>query len=649
MNYQKFIPRCFPFVIFAAAFLQYANTLSHDYAWDDKLVITANEYTKKGVSGLVEICTNRVSVPYKSEYRPVPQAMFAIEYDLFEARPWAGHFFNILWYALTCALVYNFICFVFPRLHGSFAFLVALLFAVHPLHVEVVANIKSRDEILALCLGLSSVMLLVKALERMSLKFLLAGSFCFGLAFLSKTNAVTMLPIVALVAWYRSPGTAISRKLLLSAGGLAVCSLLLVVLIRYLQNTASDQVAAQLNSTVLNNIFLWTTRPQTIIPTSLVIVLRYLGLFLYPHPLIHLYGYNQIPLSSWRDGITWAVVAGMAAVAMILFKTWRRKSLFVFGVAYFVMTYSVYSNLFFYAPDTMADRYLFIPSVGLAILLVTGIFRMAGLGRIGTPGRVSGPHHGGTWDGLRTLPANFGWKQKLVLAAFGILLCAYFARTFVANRDWANDYTLIYRRIQYMENNAAAQAIYGSMLEKESFEAKSSSVKQEKKLAAMKAFTRAISIYPDFYWAWISIGKIFAERQNYDKADLAFLKAQQLEPLSADGYLCLGTLRLAVKEQDLATTYLEKAILLDPKMEEAYVMLGRAYLQTNQLENLGSMTTAARKWFPDHVELEALSATYYFRTQKYERAFTLARSVLAKDPGNILALSILSSPQAQRF
>jgi protein O-mannosyl-transferase len=657
MNCQKLIPRYFPVIVCALAFLQYANTLPHDYAWDDKLVITANDYTKKGVGGLFEIFTNRVSVPYKSEYRPVPQAMFAVEYDLFKADPHAGHFFNILWYALTCALVYYFVSFSLPKLHKSFAFLVALLFVVHPLHVEVVANIKSRDEILALCFGLPSVMLLVKALERMSLRHLFAGLVCFGLAFLSKTNAVTLLPVVALVAWYRSPGSSVSRKLLISMAGLALCSLALVMLIRRMQNTVSDQGAPHLDSTVLNNIFLWTTRPKTIIPTSLVIILRYLGLFLYPHPLIHLYGYDQIPLNSWRDGITWVVVAGIITIAFMALRAWRRKGPLVFGVVFFAITYSVYSNLFFYAPDTMADRYLFIPSIGLGMLLVAGVFRIAGMDPH-EPFLDRGTHSESDRAALKPMKIggavsrHFPWfprRGKIVLAAFGILLAGYFTRTLIGSRDWADDYTLIYRRIQYMDNNAAAQAIYGSMLEKESFETKSPRLKQEKKLAAMKAFTRAISIYPDFYWAWLSIGKIFAERQNYDKAELAFLKAQRLEPMSADGYLCLGTLRLAVKDPDLATPYLEKAVLLDPKNGEAYVMLGKAYLQTNNLENLGALTTTARKWFPDNVELEALSATYYFRIRDYDRAFALARSALAKDPNNILALSILSAPQAQRF
>lgn len=629
MAYRKFLPKILPALILGVAFLQYLNTLPHDYAWDDKLVITGNEYTKKGAAGLLDIFTKRVSIPYKSEYRPVPQAMYAVEYELFSASPHASHFFNVLWYALTCLLVYFFVRFVFPKLHPSFPFCVALLFAVHPLHVEVVANIKSRDEILSLFFGLAAVMLSVKALERRRWAWLAAGVFCFALALLSKSSAITLLPIVVLAAWYRSDNVGISRRLLVAAAVIAACCGALVFLIRYLHNTVSDELTLHLNSTVLNNIFLWTTQSKKVLPTALVIIFRYMALFLYPHPLIHLYGYNQIPLSGWRDFGPWAVLAALFTLAWVIRRSWRRKPLLLFGVAFFAVTYSIYSNLFYLAPDTMADRYVFAPSVGLAILFVGGLFKLAAIDL--------------------QAPRLVTRRAQAAAVLFALVLCGYAVRTYVGNRDWENDYTLIYNRIQYMDDNAAAQAIYGFMLEKESVAGLPPALELEKKRAAMKAFTRAVEIYPDFFWAWVSIGRLFAEQQMYGKAELAFLKAQRLEPLNPDGYFNLGTLYLAQRAPNLAIPYLEKAVLLDSKMETAYVMLGRAYLQADNIDNLGAMTSTATKWFPDNVELKALSATYYFRRREYARAFPLARSVIAKDPQNVLAQIILSSPAAGSY
>jgi len=620
-------PRLIPIFLFLLACLQYCNTVTYDYAWDDKLVITANDYTTKGIKGLPDIFTKRVSIPYKGEYRPLPQALHAIEYDLFRGSPHAGHVFNILWYAITCVIVYEFIRFVFVGFGALFPVLAAALFVVHPLHVEVVANIKGRDEILALFFGLSAVMLLVKSLEQSRWLLGVGGAVCFLAACLCKSNAVTLLPVVLLVAWHRAKESRLSRTQLLTGGVIAVCSLALVVVIRHIQNTVSNETPLHLNSSVLNNIFLWSAHTETIKPTALVIIARYGLLFLYPHPLIHQYGYDQIPLNRWGDATVWLVIAVLAALAVLVWKSWNKKLPLGFGLAFFAITYSVYSNLLFFAPDTMADRYMFIPSVGLAIMAVYCVFRLASLDL--------------------SVPVVKGARVTLLLSLFAILLTAYFARTVVGNRDWRNDSTLIHNRIRYMQNNAAAQAIYGYTLNKESYETLSPELKEERQATAMRAFTAAIRIYPDFQAAWIEIGKLFAERGIYDKAELAFLKAQSLEPLSPDSYFCLGALYAAQQDTNLAIPYLEKAVLLNPQMEEAYVALGRAYLMGNNVENLGAMTSTARKWFPGNSNLEALQASYFFRTQDYVHALELAQDVVAKDPQNTLALAVLSSPSVQ--
>jgi len=624
---EQQLAKWFPALLFVLACLQYCNTVTYDYAWDDKLVITANTYTTRGLKGLPDIFTKRVSIPYKSEYRPVPQALHAIEYDLFRGSPHAGHAFNILWYACACVLVYAFGRFVFFQLGELFAFLTAVLFLVHPLHVEVVANIKSRDEILALCFGLSGIMLLVKALEQKRWLLYVGGVACFLAACLSKSNAVTMLPLVPLVAWFRSPGLKVSRTLAASGGILAACTLALVALIRHSQTTVSPDLALHLNSSVLNNIFLWSAHTETIKPTALVIIARYVRLFLYPHPLIHQYGYDQVPLNHWADVTTWLVIAGLAGLALFVYRAWKRKIPLSFAVVFFAVTYSVYSNLLFFAPDTMADRYMFIPSVGLAMIAVYAVFKLASLDLSAT--------------------ALSGTRARVVMGLFGIVLAAYFTRTVVGSRDWQNDSTLIHNRIRYMQNNAAAQAIYGYTLNKERYETASPELKEQRQVEAMKAFTDAIRIYPDFQAAWMAIGKLFAERGIYDKAELAFFKAQRLEPLSPDSYYCLGALYATQQDTDLAIPYLEKAVLLNPQMEEAYEALGKAYLSSNNIENLGSMTATARKWFPDNTNLEALQASYSFRMRDDARAFELARDVLSKDPQNTLALAVLSSPRVQ--
>jgi tetratricopeptide (TPR) repeat protein len=275
----------------------------------------------------------------------------------------------------------------------------------------------------------------------------------------------------------------------------------------------------------------------------------------------------------------------------------------------------------------MADRYLFVPSLGLAIVAVWIIFKA---GRIDVHA-----------------PVLVHARGRVALAALCVALVAYAARTAIASEDWRNDSTLIRNRIQYMEQNAAAQAIYGYTLAQESLTARSAEERRAGRSAAMHAYTQALRVYPDFAAAWLAVGRLFAEEGIYDKAELAFLKAQRLESLDANAYFNLGTLYVTERDHELAIPYLEKAVLLNPRMEDAYVMLGRAYLQAGNIENLGAMATTARQWFPSNLDLDALMATYYFRTRSYKEATALARSVVARDPTNILALSILSSPSVQ--
>jgi protein O-mannosyl-transferase len=308
-------------------------------------------------------------------------------------------------------------------------------------------------------------------------------------------------------------------------------------------------------------------------------------------------------------------------------KTLPAKHPVAFGLLWAAVTYSVYSNLVFYAPDTMADRYLFVPSVGLAIVAMWGIFQCGGI----------------DWQA-----AVFSHRRsRVALAGLLIVLIAYSARTSIGSGDWRNDSTLIHNRIDHMQNNAAAQVIYGYMLTQESTTARSLEARREQRAGAMRAYMTALRVYPDFEGAWIAVGRMFGEEGIYEKAELAFLKAQRLEPLDANAYFGLGSVCLVQRDHELAIPYLEKAVLLDPTMEEAYVMLGRAYLQADNVDNLGAMAATARKWFPSNVELDALMATYLFRVRHYQDAVALAKTVVGKDPRNILALTILSSPNAQ--
>ena len=198
--------RLYALVIFVFSFVLYFNTLFNDYNLDDELVTKSHQVTSKGWDVLkfnfaafnsVELKDSSFTqklkyflpvvfrVPYyqdksgyKYEYRPLVFASFALEHALFSKKTivngsetetdsaGVSHFINVLLYALLCTLLFWVLCRLFSNYSIIFPFIVALLFAAYPMHTEVVASIKNRDELLALIFGLLSLKLSITFIEK---------------------------------------------------------------------------------------------------------------------------------------------------------------------------------------------------------------------------------------------------------------------------------------------------------------------------------------------------------------------------------------------------------------------------------------------------------------------------------------------------
>lgn len=188
-------------------FCLYINTVKHDYVLDDVGAITGNEYVMEGISGIPKILSvgmwhfDNVNLGY---YRPLSMITFAIENEFFPNNPHVSHLGNVILYAMTgfflCLLLMN----LFKNFHPLFSFIVTLLFIAHPIHTEVVANIKSRDEILAFLNLIIAVFILLVVHKQQTTNYKLVFLSCifFYLALLSKESAMTGLLIAPLILFF---------------------------------------------------------------------------------------------------------------------------------------------------------------------------------------------------------------------------------------------------------------------------------------------------------------------------------------------------------------------------------------------------------------------------------------------------------------
>jgi len=174
-------------ILLVVSFLIYSASIPFNYVLDDKIVITDNAYTKKGISGLKEIFTTESFTGYFGEkkelvqgnrYRPLSIATFAVEYELNNGlNPKMSHIINIFLYGLTCIILllvlYQLIGNQNNKWYWSIPFLASFLFLVHPIHTEAVANIKGRDEIMSLLFSLLMLYGSMKYLDFGKIKWLL--------------------------------------------------------------------------------------------------------------------------------------------------------------------------------------------------------------------------------------------------------------------------------------------------------------------------------------------------------------------------------------------------------------------------------------------------------------------------------------------
>lgn len=195
--------------LFGFSCLLYANTLGHDFALDDAIVITDNTLVQRGVAGIPELFAHdsfygffdeqdRDALVAGGRYRPLTLALFAVEHTLFEG-PFLHHLLNVCWYGLLVVVAYLLLRRL--ALPDWIAFGAAALFAAHPLHTEVVANIKGRDEIIALLGGLAGAYLIMKAAREDHGWGAVAGAGAFLLGCLAKENAITFAAVIPLLLY----------------------------------------------------------------------------------------------------------------------------------------------------------------------------------------------------------------------------------------------------------------------------------------------------------------------------------------------------------------------------------------------------------------------------------------------------------------
>jgi len=374
-------PAWLPLVFIGLAFVLYFQCLPYGYVLDDKIVFSENNYTKNGLAGIKDIMTKETFQGYFGEqkdlveggrYRPLSLVTFAIEHQFVGLTPEVSHGINIFLYGICAWLVFLVMSQLTTGMNfnsknqtwwWTIAFLTAIIYLVHPVHTEAIANIKGRDEIMAMIFALLTMRSCIKYAESDSIKHLVFASIFYVLGVLSKENVITFLAVTPLALWMFKKG---KRK-----HNVIATVTLLVLTIIYLFTRAKIIgyiVGGKEITDIMNNPFYGMTATETFGSISYTMY-EYLRLSFIPHPLTHDYYPYHIPkvgFGHWK--VVMAIVMHLALFVYSIL-AFKKHKIISFGIWFYIITISIVSNIVVGVGTFMNERFIFISSMGMCMII----------------------------------------------------------------------------------------------------------------------------------------------------------------------------------------------------------------------------------------------------------------------------------------
>jgi tetratricopeptide (TPR) repeat protein len=492
--------------------------------------------------------------PNSGLYRPVTTLSYLVNYAVFDngANPAGYHWFNFVLHGVNVSLVYALGILIFDAPALALAF--AAIWGLHPLLTESVTNIIGRAELLAAFGVLAGLLCYVRwasATGRRKHWWLAAMVAAQAVGLFSKESAA-ILPAILLVydlTW--------SERASWRARAPAYAALLLpFAAFLYLRIQLHTSIMSAVSKNLANAAGFWTARVRI-----LKIIEKSIQLFVWPDHLSPDYSYNAIPgfrwkLLTWEDGRVLIVLAVcLCAIAFAVRCRRRWKAMFFFVTFFFVA----------FAPTAVAvgvlgERFLYLPSVGLAGCLVAAIYEL-------------GRRFSSSW------PAS----PRVAWIAMGVACLALAVRTYARNSDWHDELSLWSSAVNVVPGDARAHLNLGTALEKI----------PGRLPDAIAELQTALRIMPGNAKEHSTLGGALAKMPGRVPDAIAeFQAALRIQPNDASVHYNLGRLLARMPGQlPDAIAEFQAALRIQPDFAEAHNNLGNAFERMP-----GRLTDAMAEW-----------------------------------------------------
>ena len=550
-------------IILLFAFVFYGNTVLNDYALDDAIVITQNDYTQKGIDGIKEIFSTELFTGFfkvkkdlvaGGRYRPLSVATFALEVEFFGQNPFISHFINVLLFGILGILLYVLLQKLFRKFsvenkwYLDLPLITTLLYMAHPIHTEIVANIKGRDEILSLMGVLIAFIYIMKYLELKKALFLIFSFIAFLIGMFSKEGGVTFLATIPLALWfftdYKFKNIFVSLLPILGAT-------LVYFLIR--GAVLGDQTAKVIPE-LMNDSFLEMNQSQKFATIAYTMGI-YLKLIFFPHPLTYDYYPYHIPITEWSHWHAFGSLILVLTLAVIAIKGLKNKTFISFGILFYAISLAPLSNILFPIGAFMNERFVFVASLGFCLILA--------------------------WFITYKLPLIFKKdvrKLKFIPIILVVVFVLYGFKTVTRNMDWKNDFTLFTTDVKVSVNGAKSNCSAGGKLIEEATKEGNEAKRDDYLRQAIKYLNHSLEIYPNYGDALLLLGNAWFEyNKNYDSTMIAYKALIRLNPEHNQAFQNVDIIFRNLDSVDYKIKVYEDLFAINPNRFEVNYALGNLY------------------------------------------------------------------------
>lgn len=546
---------CFFFVLIT--FCVYSQVKDHAFVdYDDDSYVTENSNVQKGLTK--ESVVWAFKTTFVGNWHPLTWLSHMLDVQLFGMNSGAHHLINVLFHILNTLLLFL----VFRWMTGEIwrSCFVAALFAFHPLHVESVAWVAERKDVLSTFFWMLTMCSYALYAERSRRSMYLLSLLFFMLGLMSKPMLVT-LPFVLLLLdyWplrrfqfrYQYGSRNVQKKPV-------IISLIREKIPFFILSAASCAITffAQKKGGAIGSLDVFPLKDR--IANTIGSYAEYIGKMFWPVKLSVFYP---------KPGVfpVWKIIGAcflLVSISYMVIKYSRRYPWLCVGWLWYLGTLVPVIGLVQVGVQSMADRYTYIPLIGLFIIIAWGFTEVL---------------------------SKWSYNNLVFIPIAATVISILAIATWFQVRYWSNSISLFEHAIEVTDNNYIAHNNLGFALKE-----------KDKINEAVEHYLEAVRIKPDFEIAHLNIGVVLADRGDYEGAIKKFNEVLRIKPDFTKAYLNLGNTMLKQRRIGDALRHYSKALLLDPYSANAYNGLGAAMVSIGKNQKAISLFQKALQLEPGH-------------------------------------------------